>query len=916
MSGNLGDILKKLGWSDGFQIPIANAENKALEEELAILSLRKSKAKATFDIVSGRTEALKDHFQFVSQEHDQTQKLITAHKQQLENVENQFHVSKAEKDNTILTIKEVTVRFKGSDERLNLKKIELQKGVTKADHLKTEMIWDAEALKAWEESLKKRDDDIELLKKFTKEDELRYNELEAKRQHLQDDLAAKKMKVAKLAASVSNYGLIIERSGKVMKQLMAERDALITQWKDTVKMLQQRDNDIMNSQEQISNVLEIIQKQQEKLSEEKTFMKNERRNNREIELEVQEMNVVNSRMRRDLNDLMQHILLISGELHSLKRQVAAAAHHLENERIKSKRKDQTFVDKEILSDKYRQDIENLEKKFEEVKESSMSAEERVRRIEKLIDHEEKLYNFYMSDTEKINANVFRNDQLLKEQRDFGKFLEVEISNTNCNCTQLRKHIQKQKRELDSIKEVVYDMEFRIDDTEKKLYKLMDESKKDEGADENELQIMELEKTLANNKDVQHALQNQVDRLQEEMRRLSLLISADKELLSVLQNKCENLSMEYEIGQKQIAAAKKSTQDKQVQENMVRLRLNLIEKENKREEKEIFTLERLRLKFDQVTKERQLEINTQKTITQTKKRGLEEDRGRLRADIALRRIKIEQFQKKYHIALLGLGNDENGQPLSLTHFKIKNAQEKFILQQEGDALDTKIKTAEKEIVAMENTLKLMNVTNVSFKNSLTPVKDEDEEVKEMKNLNEQFKEICNTLKTHKNELATKEKELKDLNDQLEEVEMTLDQNDKEVTNLEDDINFVQMQEIDKAEKLKRVEVQLRKLIQKMKKKNISKYNRDFEIRQLQDVNKTVLQRLKELTISHPEISPVFNRYIMEYNIQLPESSSTASSYSPFSSLSSRTPSSNQNTERSDISIKAPIPMKKLTLSLDF
>lgn len=122
------------------------------------------------------------------------------------------------------------------------------------------------------------------------------------------------------------------------------------------------------------------------------------------------------------------------------------------------------------------------------------------------------------------------------------------------------------------------------------------------------------------------------------------------------------------------------------------------------------------------KERQIEINTKKSIVQAKRRNLEEDRGRLKADISIRRLKIEQLKKKYHIVLTSLGQNEEGEHTSITHFRIKNAQEKFLLQQEGDELDQKIKTAEKEIVAMENALKLVNLSNYAFRNSIAIVKD--------------------------------------------------------------------------------------------------------------------------------------------------------------------------------------------------
>lgn len=52
-----------------------------------------------------------------------------------------------------------------------------------------------------------------------------------------------------------------------------------------------------------------------------------------------------------------------------------------------------------------------------------------------------------------------------------------------------------------------------------------------------------------------------------------------------------------------------------------------------------------------------------------------------------------------------------------------AQEKIILQQEGDVLDAKIKKAEKEIEAMENTLKVVNTSNETYRKSLTMIDKE-------------------------------------------------------------------------------------------------------------------------------------------------------------------------------------------------
>lgn len=142
------------------------------------------------------------------------------------------------------------------------------------------------------------------------------------------------------------------------------------------------------------------------------------------------------------------------------------------------------------------------------------------------------------------------------------------------------------------------------------------NKQDEHIDEKEEKIKELEKTLSEHADVQHTLQNQVDHLQNEMRKLNNFIESDRAHLENLQNQVENNLVVYEIGwptktrqlqnwikwilgRKQIANAKKSSQEKQVEENIMQLRINHIENQMSKETKRIYNLQKLRLALDQV-----------------------------------------------------------------------------------------------------------------------------------------------------------------------------------------------------------------------------------------------------------------------------------------------------------------------------
>lgn len=125
--------------------------------------------------------------------------------------------------------------------------------------------------------------------------------------------------------------------------------------------------------------------------------------------------------------------------------------------MKGKRHTQFIEEKTILCAQYLEDIENIKYKMEEMRESTLTSNERIKRIENMIDKEEKFHAICVADTEKINSTLYRLDKLCLEQKEIGKSLELNINNTTCNCTQLRRHIRQMKTDLDKIKEVVYDM---------------------------------------------------------------------------------------------------------------------------------------------------------------------------------------------------------------------------------------------------------------------------------------------------------------------------------------------------------------------------------------------------------------------------------------------------------------------------
>jgi predicted amino acid-binding ACT domain protein len=96
-------------------------------------------------------------------------------------------------------------------------------------------------------------------------------------------------------------------------------------------------------------------------------------------------------------------------------------------------------------------------------------------------------------------------------------------------------------------------------------------------------------------------------------------------------------------------------------------------------------------------------------------GKNDDGGEVSLTYFKIKVKISSFRIKQNIIsfVLSFGT-------WLTFSFVQYAQEKKELQETGDELEAKINMAEKEIQAMENTLRLLNASNTNFRNNMESV----------------------------------------------------------------------------------------------------------------------------------------------------------------------------------------------------
>lgn len=162
---------------------------------------------------------------------------------------------------------------------------------------------------------------------------------------------------------------------------------------------------------------------------------------------------------------------------------------------------------------------------------------------------------------------------------------------------------------------------------------------------------------------------------------------------------------------------------------------------------------------QALKERATEIAVQKEALAVQKRIANNECSELRVAIAERKSRIRQLQARYDTSVTASGAAPDGVPVSTAYLKIQSAQERYLLREQGDKLDEAIRRTEQEIRSMENTLRVVNVCNDKYKDSLSAVDQDGPEQTEQRRLDEQ-------LHTAQQKQCQKQSQLQQLFDELQ------------------------------------------------------------------------------------------------------------------------------------------------------
>jgi len=904
-----------MDWDEGIAMPVANAANKLLEDQLA--QYQKDIAFNASDINNHneRIHHMQEHLKNVRQELTHNLALMSAHMKQVETEEHLHAIADREEGR----LKQETDKQNKNLELIREKRNNFENKIfaqsQQLEELKAQMNWDQQALEAWLEESARRDEDAITLQKYSNQDNSKLKELALLIEHLTLESQKKRRCLDQETTETLTAQIEMDKTAEEFRKAHADRQNLINQWEVTIEQMQRRDNEMDIAAGDLANVKEEVRLREQLIKEKQSFLESELENNQEMEkkISMEERNAAKFRI-----DLQEHENVrsqLGNELDTLKYTVERTASDLE-----AMKSNVTSLKKDIISknEKLKSSIslrEQLQGKLEAVGKGALSAEDRAAMADAAFAQEEEDVVQLEATLRKTREIHFKKKQMVFDALTNEKDLAAAIQGGRAANRNLSSRLKTLDTQSIQQQEIVYNQDFTIQTLERRLARLMGEVDTEEKR-ELEAKIVELTKTLEEKTGVQTMLTAQLKRLQDDIRRQKRDMEKSGAEKSDLTSKIEELNLHNEISNKELRNIINKKQESMVEDNILKLEVRRIQDYLHRKADQVLSLEKRSLQLSTAMKERQQEISMHKEMLFSQLKAAEEERQTVSAELHMRTEKIDKLKKRYEILMVSMAPPEGEEAKSQAYYVIKAAQDKEELQRNGDELDARIRKAEKEIRALENTLRLMNSRNETYRKTFNKVTESSEEYEIKQQLDEQFRSVMDKYKYKRRQIRELQEDVQTmssamdttLRDETAYLEMVQDRKSK-IQQLQKDIE-------DQGVKLERVKKQISRVTREARTAQGAKgplsEESDMEIREIRDRNRSISKAIGQILQQFPDLTQTVEMHFQQVGLPVPQPPGSRGS-----SRASSVQSSARSSPRSSISSARSITSPKavdLTLGL--
>ncbi|XP_007934087.1 coiled-coil domain-containing protein 39 [Orycteropus afer afer] len=909
------EFLAELQWEDGFAIPVANEENKLLEDQLLKLQNERSNLQDQLRDYEDRINAMTSHFKNVRQEFAFTQSLSKAREHEIESEEHFKAIAERELGRVKVEIQRLENEMASIQEKKSDKENTIFKTTEKLDGLKCQMNWDQQALEAWLEESAHKDSDALTLQKYSQQDDNKIRVLTLQLERLTLECNQKRKVLDNELTETLSAQLELDKAAQDFRKIHNERQELIKQWENTIEQMQKRDRDIDNCAMALSRIKQEIREKENLVKEKIKFLENEIGNNTEYEKRIAAADRKVLKCRTEYQHHETNRNQLKDELDSLKATLNRSSSDLE-----ALRKNISKVKKDVNEESKRLNQincqnQNLRKKLKQITEKTMSVEEKATNMEDMLREEEKGVKEVEVQLNIVKDVLFKKVQELQTETMKEKAVVSEIEGTHSSLKHLNHQLHKLDFETLKQQEIMYNQDFYIQQVERRMSRLKGDINSEE-KQSLEAKIVELKKTLEEKKSTCGLLETQIKKLHNDLYFMKKSNSKNCDERESLKTKINELNLFMDRSEKELNKAKAFKQDLMIEDNLLKLEVKRTREMLHSKAEEVLSLEKRKQQLYTAMEERTEEIKVHKTMLASQIRYVDQERQNISAEFHDRLSKIDKLKNRYEILTVVMLPPEGEEEKTQAYYVIKAAQEKEELQREGDSLDAKINKAEKEIYALENTLQVLNSCNNNYKQSFKKVTPSSDEYELKIQLEEQKRSVDEKYRY-------KQRQIRELQEDIQSMENTLEvighltNNVREKLSAKKAYSFQLSREIEEQKpKLDRVTKQCSKVTKEIRlmKNTMDEIleEKDIKLREMKQFHKIIDKMITDVTEENSDIRIILQTYFQQNGLELPTASTKGSRQSSRSSSQASLLSRSSRSTASTSAFQAPIKVLELKL----
>ncbi|KAK7158756.1 hypothetical protein R3I94_005176 [Phoxinus phoxinus] len=872
-------LLAEVGWDTGFALPVANAENKALQEELQMKQKEQLNLENKLNKYKDVINALTEHLKNLNQELSHTQALCKAREKETESEEHFRALAERETGRLKQEITELENQLKTLNEKKNAQENSIFKATQKLEELKSQLNWDQQTLEAWLQESAHKDEDTMAIIKYAKQDESRIRELTLSIEKLTLEANQKRKTLNSEITESVTAQIALDKTAESFRQAHIERQEMIDQWENTIEQMRKRDEEIQQCAMLQAEVNQTIREKNDLVKERKDFMEREIENNKELERNIGTAERQALRLRQHLQEEERNDRRLQDEVEVLKGTLERTATDVETTRSQLTSMKKNIQNKTAKVAEVKLHIAALKEKLLVVMEAVLDGEEQAAQMEELRKDQEQ--NIKEIDAQLLRQRelMFRKSQELQGLREKEKNVTAEICATRAALSSLESRLSKLDQSFLKQQMIISNQDFQIQMLERKTLHLQGKvnTKEKEAL---EKRASDLAEALEEKKRTAATLNTQLKKLQDDIRCIRKDAEKSEAEKRDLTSKIHELELFIDISEKDQKKLRLNKQDSMVEKGLLKMEVQRLRGLLYDRADGVLTLEKRRLQLQAAMKEREEEIRVYREMLVKQVKLTEQERQGLSNAVNERMFKIDKMRKRYEILTVSMAAPEGEEDKSQAYFIIKAAQEKEELQRQGDVLDAQIRKAEKEIHALENTLQVVSSCNTTYRKTLTKVTESSPAHQEKLKLEEQRRAAEDKYKFKKRQIRELQEDVESMSRTLEgllqeeaDQNESIERNQTHVLSLNKDI-------LSQEEKLNRAAKQCAKYTREIRSAKNTKEKtfeeRDIELRELRDFNKSLNKMLLEAMEEDQELAATVQIRFMQAGLTLPSPASTPSS----------------------------------------